>query len=66
MSAEPPTPLTRRQIKEFRKLSNEDQRAYLEARLVDEAMVWVDYFMQNGSDLDRRLSHRFIISPKQM
>lgn len=62
--ATPMPPLTRKEVKAFRALSEEDQRDYLRARLHDEAEVWLEYFMRAGGFHDL-LSSKFLLRPPQ-
>lgn len=56
--------LTKQGVKQFRKLSKEDQTDYLRIRLYDEAEIWLEYFMRTGIEGDR-LRSNFLLSPPQ-
>lgn len=56
--------LTKNQVKEFRRLSEEEQREYLRIRLYDEAEYWLDFFMKVGIDSDR-LRSALLLRPPQ-
>lgn len=56
--------LTKQQIKQYRKLSEEEQIEYLRLRLHDEAEDWLEYFLRSGDHLGR-LRDNFLTRPSQ-
>lgn len=59
-------PMTKAEVKAFRKLSKDEQKDYLRTRLHDEAEIWLEYFLRSGEHLSSdRLRSNFLLRPPQ-
>ncbi len=56
-------PLTRKQVKEYNKLSDEDKLKYLRTRLYAEAEIWADYMLRSNDTY--YLTSTFMTRPPQ-